>query len=360
MLKIVEFIKANENWLELLSAPPYSLKIKEKGMLVLFNYNQIESDPSNEITREARGLILEKGTWNVVRCGFFRFFNLDEANADTIEWASATATRKEDGTLIFVYSYDNEWHVGTRSTFDAEEAPIQYPNYKSFKDLFDDVATQVGFDFSKLNPNHTTCLELCANANRIVVSYDKPQLFHILTRDNSTLEELDVNIGLPKPAQYILENEQDYRDLVNSFDSNTEGIVIKDAKNHRVKLKTLKYFELHRSINNHNVSVEYALELIRTGEDVEFLTYFEEYTPFFEKIRKKWKEVQNNVVTIQIIVNAWKKNFPDATRKIFSDFVKNMVPPSVLWYKAYEDKAQEWFEGLPTTKIISIFGIGED
>ena len=358
MLKIVEFIKANKNWKDLLTAPPYSLKIKEKGDLILFNYNQIESDPLNEIVRESRGLILEKGIWRVVRYGFYRFFNLGEDGCDEIDWNTATASRKEDGTLIFIYYYDDEWHVGTRSTFDADEADLSCPGYNSFKDLFDDIAAQVGFDYSKLNPKHTTCLELCSKFNKIVVSYDKPQLFHILTRDNDTLEELDIDIGLPKPAQYILENEQDYRDLVNSFDSNTEGIVIKDSNNHRVKLKTLKYFELHRAINNHNITTEYALDLIRSGEDVELLTYFRELSDFFDKIRAEWNEIQSRAGIIQSRVNQWKMENPERGRREFSEFVKEIAQTPVLWFKAYDGVAKEWINSLTTKKLIKIFNIG--
>lgn len=359
MLKIVEFIKANKNWEDLLTAPPYSLKIKKKGNLILFNYNQIESDTLKEITRESRGLILEKGTWRVVRYGFYRFFNLGEYGCDEIDWNTATASRKEDGTLIFLYYYDDEWHVGTRSTFDADEAPLNNQGIDNFLDLFNIlIKSYPNFDFNKLNPNYTYCLEGCSEFNKIVVSYDKPQLFHILTRDNDTLEELDIDIGLPKPAQYILENEQDYRDLVNSFDSNTEGIVIKDKYNHRVKLKTLKYFELHRAINNHNITTEYALDLIRSGEDVELLTYFRELSDFFDKIRAEWNEIQSRVEIVQDRVNQWKKENPERGRREFSEFVREIAKTPVLWFKAYDGVAKEWIDSLPTKKLVKIFNIG--
>ena len=41
MLKIQEFIKAHDNWRELLSTDPYNLKISEDDGFVLFKYNQI-------------------------------------------------------------------------------------------------------------------------------------------------------------------------------------------------------------------------------------------------------------------------------------------------------------------------------
>ena len=41
MLKIQEFIKAHDNWRDLLSAEPYNLKISDDDGFVLFKYNQI-------------------------------------------------------------------------------------------------------------------------------------------------------------------------------------------------------------------------------------------------------------------------------------------------------------------------------
>ena len=74
-LKIVNFIKSHSNWEELLTSSPYNLTIKRDGKLILFKYNQISSDFNEEICCEARGLILEEGTWKVVRMAFKKFFN---------------------------------------------------------------------------------------------------------------------------------------------------------------------------------------------------------------------------------------------------------------------------------------------
>ena len=58
MLKIVEFIKANPNWKELIQKKPYCIEIKETDDLILLKYDQINSDFSNEMVRECRGIIL--------------------------------------------------------------------------------------------------------------------------------------------------------------------------------------------------------------------------------------------------------------------------------------------------------------
>lgn len=102
-LEIVKFIKSHENWEELLAAPPYSLNIKREGKLVLFKYNQLESDFHEKIVCESRGIILEEGTWKVVRLAFYKFFNVGEECASPIDWESSIASEKIDGSLMSAF-----------------------------------------------------------------------------------------------------------------------------------------------------------------------------------------------------------------------------------------------------------------
>ena len=358
MLKIVEFIKTHPDWETRIAAAPYSLKIKAKENLVLFNYNQLVSVPTEEIVKESRGLILERGTWNIVRYGFRRFMNLGELGCDNIDFNSCYGSEKMDGTLIFIYYY-NDWHVGTRQTFDAEEAEIQALGYNNFAELFYEVAAKYKFDFANLDPNHTICLELCSRSNRVVVDYEEPQLFHILTRDNTTLEELNIDIGIPKPKFYFLENKKEYKKLVDSFDETHEGIVLQDKYNHRAKLKSPLYFELHRLAANHQITIEMVVNKIRTGEDRELLCYFNEYAPLFAKIRGELAVAREKVVNVIRRVECWKNQNPWATRKDFSNFVKTQEY-SPVWYIAYDKDALEWFNKLNDKKLIALFHIGEE
>lgn len=87
-------------WLEELTKPPYSLSIKNDGNLYIFKYNQINSDFSNKIVQEARGIIFDKDdNWKCVCRAFDKFFNLGESNAHSINWMKATAQEKKDGCL---------------------------------------------------------------------------------------------------------------------------------------------------------------------------------------------------------------------------------------------------------------------
>ena len=57
-LETLKFIEENSDWKDTLTQPPYSLTIKEDDEYYLLKYNQIESDFSQRIVKECRGLIL--------------------------------------------------------------------------------------------------------------------------------------------------------------------------------------------------------------------------------------------------------------------------------------------------------------
>src|SRR5574344_1230184 len=287
MLKIINFIREHDNWEELLSSPPYFLSIKRKDTLILFKYSQIDSDFSLEIVKEARGLILEDKTWNIVCYPFKKFFNYGESYADELDWETAKVTSKEDGSLIKIYNYNGEWRVGTNSTIDAEDAALNSPYYKNFMELFNVAADNCKFDFDKLNSNYTYLMELCSCHNIIIVPYDEPKLFHLGTRDNRTCEEIEVNIGVEKPKEWALSSLDDCIAMAATFDFTREGFVCRDKNYNRIKIKSEDYVKAHRMISNNKVSEEKILSLICSGEEEEFLSYFPTYTTIFQDIKIK-------------------------------------------------------------------------
>lgn len=359
---ITNFMKKNSNWEELLSNPPYSLKIKRKDNLILFNYSQIESDPSNEIVKEARGTIIEDETFKPICVGFKRFYNIDESYAAKIDWDTAVATSKEDGTLFFLYWYNNKWHVKTRSTFDAEEAPMDNIKFANFKELFDYlISFYPNFSYEKLNKNYVYCLEGCSNFNRIVIEYNTPCLFHLMSRDMSTLKEIDTEIGVPKPQMYNLNNEKDYRELVASMPEGHEGIVVRDAAGQRVKIKTLLYFQMHKAKNNGVITLERIVDLIRANDHYEFLSYFREYQPIFDNVKRQIDHSEVVLEKVRQDVAEWKNNNKDVyeqdERMARKWFAQDLGKKGPLYFAEYDGKLAHTVDSLETKKFISLFKI---
>lgn len=353
MIKIINFIREHDNWEELLSSPPYSLSIKRKDTRILFKYSQIDSDFSLEIVREARGLILEDKTWNVVCYPFKKFFNYGEAYADEIDWKSAKVTSKEDGSLIKVYFYNGEWKVGTNSTIDAEDAELNSPYYHNFMELFDVAAENSELDFDRLDPNYTYLMELCSCHNTIVVPYNEPKLFHLTTRDNRTLEEVEVDIGIEKPKEWALPSLEDCISMAATFDFTKEGFVCRDKNYNRIKIKGEDYIKAHRLTNNNTINTEKAIELIRMNELEEFLVYCPQYKEYINDVRHRYNKFYSDIyfnVNMALI-----EKMDCETRKDFAIVAKTFKYPMV-WFKVYETKSFDinaWINSLTTAKLAS-------
>lgn len=362
LLELQKFILANpSDWKEKLQAKPYCLKIQEDDDLALFKYSQIDSDFSETICCEARGVILERDTWKIVRFAFRKFFNLGEPHADKIDWESATATSKEDGSLISLYYYKG-WQIATNGNLYAWNAPLGVAGFQTFEDLAMEALLKYNVDFRSLNKNYTYTFELCSPYNQIVCSYPDIQLFHTVTVDNRTLEEVDVEIGVPKPKFYNLNSKVEYEELVNSLPENTEGIVVRDKFGKRVKIKTKLYFELHRLVNNGHIDVEKALQLILENDYEELLAYYPNYTNFFSQVKDAYKNALDYIGEVRSWTTEWeRKNLLTAThegfvnaRKIFAAAVKDKPIPS-LYFLAYDGKLKKFEDDLTAKKILSVF-----
>lgn len=356
MLNIVKFIIENpNNWEELLSSPPYSLSIKRKDTRILFKYSQIESDFSLDIVKEARGLILEDETWNIVCYPFKKFFNYGEAYADKIDWKSATVETKEDGSLIKIYFYNDEWKIATNGTIDAEDAELQSGPYKNFRQLFDAAAEKCHFDFSKLNRYFTYCCEICSEFNIIVCPQSEMRLIHIGTRDNRTFQEIETDIGIPHPQRYTLSSLEDCIAMAKTFDFTKEGFVVKDKNYNRIKVKSEDYVKVHRLANNGSITLERVIDLLKTNETDEFFTYFPQYREYIEEISEEIDELIRLIDNIIFIARFYKKITSSRKEfaKIYEDGANIEKTIAFLTYDEKINDGKTFVESLSTKKVIN-------
>ena len=367
-LKIVDFIKTHSNWEELLTSSPYNLIIKRDGKLILFKYNQINSDFNEEICCEARGLILEEGTWKVVRMAFKKFFNLGESFAAKIDWDSAVASEKLDGSIISVFYYDGKWRIATNSTIDAFKAEINGVGpYKTFGELFESVLPLS--TFANYNKHRCWTFELVSPYNKVVIDYPETKVYLLSVRDMDSLEELcldavemiaDAN-GLTVPERYDLNNEADYRKVVEQMPEGHEGIVVRDVNGERVKIKTLLYFEMHRAKNNGVITLERIVDLIRANDHYEFLSYFPEYQPIFDDVKRQIDHSEAVLEKVRQDVAEWKNNNKNVceqdARLARKWFAQDLGKKGPLYFAEYDGKLANTVDSLETKKFISLFKI---
>lgn len=287
-LNIQKFIKEHNDWFELLQQEPYCIKIKHENNLYNFNYSQLDSDFNNEIVRECRGLILEDKTFNAVCVPFYKFGNYGEEYADDIDWSTARVQEKLDGTLMCVWYYDNQWHYSTRGNIDAYDASLPTNiMYDTFGDLFNSIKT---FNVDILNKNCTYMFELCSIYNKVVITYNHPIIYHIGTRNNITLEEVDEYIGVLKPIEYNLHTLDDCINTAKKLNGH-EGFVVVDSNWNRIKVKNPAYVAMHRAVNNHTLPIRRLVEIIDSGEKSEFLSYFPEYKAQTDELESYIKNI---------------------------------------------------------------------
>lgn len=369
MLKIQEFILAHDNWRELLADAPYNLKISEDDGFVLFKYNQITSDFHEEICKEARGLILDsQNDFRVVRYAFKKFFNIDEGYTAHIDWDTAVATEKIDGSIMSVWYARGKWHLSTNGTIDAFKAELNGVGpYKNFGELFESVLPLS--TFTNYNKHRCWTFELVSPYNKVVIDYPETKVYLLSIRNMDSLEELNLDAvelladanGLVVPERYDLNNEADYRKVVEQMPEGHEGIVVRDAAGQRVKIKTLLYLEMHKAKNNGVITLERIVDLIRANDHYEFLSYFPEYQPIFDNVKR---QIDNTEVVLEKVrqdVTEWKNNNKDVceqdARMARKWFAQDLGKKGPLYFAEYDSKLSNTIDSLETKKFISLFKI---
>lgn len=353
MLDIQNFILNNKNWDEMLAAAPYFLRIKRKNNLIMFNYTQGISQ-SCEIVNESRGLILEDKTFKVVRYMFYRFYNYGQPGAAQINWNSISVDEKIDGSLVCLYYYSG-WHISTRNTFDAiDSADIGVNFDKEVKlamknDLinFEDLDKNINYVFELVSPN-----------TKIVIYYPENHLYFLMARDLRNLKEISINNdNFLRPRHYELKTLSDIQVYVNSFPGNQfEGIVVKDSQNSRVKIKNLDFLKFHYYRNNGKIKNEKILELILSGEDSEYLTYFPEHKERFKSIENFYDTILSLTAQVDNHYIRDKISNKDFAAKI------SLYPKRIqfILFKAYNSSLLDIFQSSKGKSIIiTIFNKGE-
>lgn len=355
MLKVIDFIKEHENWRTILTEKPYCLSIKDEDEFTLLKYNQIESDFNNEIVRECRGLIIDNNI-KPVCVPFFKFGNYGEGYTPEIDWESVSVQEKVDGSLIKVWNYNDSWRVSTNGTINAYHCDIGQVDalkincpFKTFGELFDRALSNSGLELNTLNKNYTYMFELVSPYNKVVIPYNEIAIYHIGTRDNTTLEELDIDIGVKKPKRYPLKSLQDCISATEKMGYDEEGYVVVDKNWNRVKIKSPSYVAVHHLKNNGDVNIASIVQLIRENEISEFLTYFPEYTTVVDTIQLKINEIIENlkIGVKEVSLNTYE------TQKDFALAVKDRKMSAFYfqWRKKPQLTPAQWFWNHDNNKI---------
>ena len=316
----------------------FGIKVKEydEGLYVL-NYDQINSPKSHPIVKECRSLILDN-EFNVVSRSMDRFFNLGEVpeSQKHIDMSKAVLFEKVDGSLIKIYNWEGTWYVSTRSTAFGESTvngfDITFKElvFKSFN-----MKDEEDFQFScnqLLDKDFTYICEVTSIENRCVRTYSGYTLFFLTARHNQSYtyyrrlrEVLHVQqLGMHLPETYSFDSIESCIQAAKELKNLDEGYVLYQDGIPVCKIKSPAYCAVHL-IKGGGLSPKRIAELVLTGEQDEYLTYFPEDSgfiqPYAEGLQNLLNELQDDFDKVSTI----------DTQKAFALAVKGSKASGVLF-----------------------------
>lgn len=265
------------------------------GSLVHFLYNDYDSPLGDPMVQECRGVILdESDNWRVVARPFDKFFNWGQVHCAPIDWSTARVQEKVDGTLCYLYHYDDRWHVATKGMPNAG-GPVGRLHEETdanltFADLFWQTWESLGLPppDGALVPSLTYCFELWTSANCIQVRYAAPRLVLLATRERETGAWVDDAEWFgARVAEFPLRTIEEIEASLSTISPfAAEGYVVVDGANRRAKVKSPQYVAMAHA--REGATPKWFLDVVRRGETPEVVTYFPDLAPQFEAVRDRY------------------------------------------------------------------------
>lgn len=306
-MKVLEFIRANENWEAALAAAPYYINASWDGDYVLLKYNQLASDFNEVIVRECRGCIFyipnrRHEFADIVCYPFDKFGNYGEAYVPNIHWDSARVLEKVDGSLMKCWWHNGAWRVSTNGTIDARNAGTKVEGV-SFYDVFMRALEKNGNSadfFQSLDQDYTYMFELVSRETRVTIEYPEAAIYYLGARNMIHLNEVQYPattidrlffsfVRLPK--SYPLRTIEECIKVVNSMGADEEGFVVCDGCFNRIKVKSPEYLMASRIRNNGAVTVKRIVEAMRAGYLDDFYAYAPDYREFIDSVIRTYHNI---------------------------------------------------------------------
>lgn len=266
---ICNFIREHpEDW-DVLLTKDYHIKVKKEGNLAIFNYS-FDCDYSDPIVQEARGIIVNFETMDVVCWPFRKFGNYNESYADAIDWEHACVLEKVDGSIIKLW-FDHDaqkWQFSTNGMIRAENARINTCQTITYDSIIRRADNFDRIPFDDLDKSCTYIFELVSPQTQVVLSYETASLYHIGTRNNLTGQELNTEIGIQKPKTYPIRSLAECIQAAIELNRNNpdaitaEGFVVVDQNWNRVKVKSPDYILRHKLMQMKTISKQDCLKMI--------------------------------------------------------------------------------------------------
>lgn len=319
---------------------------------MLFKYG-IGANFSDSVVQEARGIIINTETKEVVAWPFRKFGNYTDSYADTIDWKTASVQEKIDGSLILLWwdEYLHRWSWSTSGVIYAEFSSLpeniaMIYNYKELISKAEEFSMiSALMEYGKLDKDITYMFELTSPYNRVVIPYSEIHLTQIGARNKRTGKEFEPKLpGVPKPDRWPLGSLEDCVTILSEDDFNKnwdhEGFVVVDESFHRNKVKSFLYVLIHHAFDfQSRKAAELFVKMIYEGklssekipEDFQHIVFIVRYYEF--RISEFFHNAEYVLTKARSIVNRY--GFKEV-----HDFLKNSKYSAIVYkgIKTEEDK----------------------
>jgi hypothetical protein len=322
----------------ILESTPYNLKIKEDNSYpnLFLICGQETSDYSLKIVNECNGIIMDKNTLKIVCYTFDKSPEQDTLSPElNTENGNLYYEPLYEGSLMRIYYFENEWIISTKKCIDPSKS--KWISNKSFMELFKEaINVQNPNIFDHLNKDYCYSFILAHPENNVIMRCYYPQIFHISTRDMTTLKEINVELPLiPRiervPFNMSFEELNNY--LENDRSLENEGYMLIDTNYNRQKFRKRHYNYLRDLWGNSNNRFFRYLELRKDFAKLsgEYFLYFpDDHTSFIE-YEENLNIMAQNILYIYCEKHVHKRDikipyyYAKFIYKLHGDFIKSKI-----------------------------------
>ena len=312
--------------------------------LILVHYNIFSKDlykNLNSIYREARSLVIDLNTEEIVLCPFKKFFNINELpetnlnliqeqikNADLVEFSE-----KLDGSMQHARWYKDHLILAGSTTLNKDNSYQLKEGYALFKDNY--------IQLCKDYVDYTFIFEAILEDDHHIVNYNMDYLYLIGARNvytGKTLSYTDIkflglkyNIDTPIISHITLDTCLKTQSLYTATEK--EGWVIyirKDDQEYRYKLKCDQYLQLHKLINQVN-SFKVIKQLLQEEKIDDFISKLPENIRIV--VNDKVNKLKQYCFDLNSKINKYYQSIPYTENdKQFALFVQEYIPKDYYKY----------------------------
>jgi hypothetical protein len=244
--------------------------------ITILNYGKVRNWAHSSEVDACRGLVVESNPpHTVISRGFDRFVpQAKKSSSGQQPLNISRATLKEDGSLIFMFKYNEMWMLSTMHNF--ADGPLAFAptrvghdSIMTYTDLFKQIIGQPLQEFAEtlvmqINKTNnvevkTFCFEMCSIFNRVIRLYDTPTLFLIAAFGGDLIStEISISdslITLPQNVHHIptisfppsmsMDEVKSKIEELSENDCTFEGLVLQLDNNDRIKVKNPYYSLQH-------------------------------------------------------------------------------------------------------------------